>query len=191
MPIIDQSLMWKSVEERLAGTTDPRHRLLLETVIRHSKAEAASDLDAVLRTLAPNPEYHFWADGHDVGPKGMPAVTQFYQRLVHSGAAYLESPKERIVVDDDNVVTEQRVRQIVSGAVAKANGYQAAEGDAFYLIEFRAVIFWAFTPDGKLSGEDTYVSRDLSAISRLDAADVPQPLRELTAADSSDPYVFT
>lgn len=191
MPIIDQSLMWQSVEERLARTTNPRHRLMLKTVIEHSKGEAASDLDAVLQTLAPNPEYHFWADGHDVGPKGIAAVTEFYKRLVHSGAAYLESPKERIVVDDDNVVTEQRVRQIVSGEVAKANGYQGAEGDAFYLIEFRAVIFWPFTADGKLNGEDTYVSRDMNAIRRLEDSDVPQPLRELVAASSSDPYVFT
>jgi hypothetical protein len=191
MPIIDQSLMWKSMEERLARTTNPRHRLMLETVIAHSKGEAASDLGAVLQTLAPDPQYHFWIDGHDAGPKGMAAVVAFYKRLVHSGAAYLESPKDRIVVDDDNVVTEMRVRQIVSGEVAKANGYRVADGDAFYLIEFRAVIFWPFTADGKLGGEDTYISRDLNAIRRLDDSDVPESLHELVATNSSDPYVFT
>jgi hypothetical protein len=191
MPILDQSLMWRAVEERLARTTDPRHRLMLETVIAHCKAEAASDLDAVLQTLSPDPHYHFWADGHDVGPKGMAEVVEFYKRLVYSGAAYLESPKDRIVIDDHNVVTEQRVRQIVSGAVAAANGYQVPDQGAFYLIEFRAVIFWPFTADGKLDGEDSYVSRDMTAIRRLADPDVPASLREIAAASSSDPYVFT
>jgi hypothetical protein len=188
---IDQSLMWKAMEERLARTTSPRHRQMLQAVIDHSKAEAAGDLDGVLATLSGNPSYHFWSDGHDVGPKGMTAVIEFYKRLVHSGAAYLESPKDRIVVDDDNVVTEMRVRQIVHGVVAKANGYQVEDEKAFYCIRFRAVILWPFTPEGKIDGEDSYVSRDLADITRLDDADVPQSLRDLVAASTVGAYVFT
>jgi hypothetical protein len=191
MLIIDQSLMWKSLEERLVRTTKPRQRQMLQTVIDHSKGEAAGDLHAVLATLSPNPCYHFWSDGHDVGPKGMEAVVEFYQRLVNSGAAYLESPKDRIVVDDDNVVTEMRVRQIVHGLVAKANGYQVDDDNAFYLISFRAVILWPFTAECKIDAEDSYVSRDMSAITKVPDADVPESLRELVAANSAGAYVFT
>jgi hypothetical protein len=192
MTTLDQSLMWKSMEERLARTTNPRHRQMLQAVIEHSRAEARGDLEAVLATLAPEPEYHFWADGHDIGPKGRDAVAKFYGTLVSSGGFFLESPKDRIVVDDDNVVTEMRVRQILHGLSARANGYDVDDDDAFYLISFRAVMLWPFTEDGLLIGEDSYVSRDIKDIERLDDADVPSDLRKLVAANETNAtYVFT
>ena len=192
MPIIDQSLMWRSMEERIARTTNARHKAMLQTVVAHSKAEADGDIEAVLATLGPHPAYHFWSDGHDVGPKGLDGVTAFYHQLVKSGAGYLQSPKDRIVVDDENVVTEMRVRQILPGPVAQANGYAVDDEDAFYAIEFRAVVLWPFTADGKLVGEDTYVSRDLGDIRKLALSEVPESLRQLVAANTEGAkYVFT
>jgi hypothetical protein len=41
MSTINQALAWKLLEERLASTTNERHRQNLETAISHSKAEAA------------------------------------------------------------------------------------------------------------------------------------------------------
>ena len=190
MAVLDQSLMWKSMEERLARTTNPRHRHMIEMVIAHSKSEVAGDIEAVLATLAPDPAYHLWSDGRDVGPKGMEAVVGFYQRLLNSGGTHLESPKERIVVDDDTVVTEMSVRQILHGRAAKANGYDIDDEDAFYVIRFRCLVLWPFTPEGKIVGEDSYVSRDINDIRKLDDAEVPQSLRGI-ATGSEDAYTFT
>jgi hypothetical protein len=184
MSILDPSLIWKAIEERERRTTDPRHKLMLQTVIEHGKAEARGDIDVILNTLVPEPEYHFWSDGHDYGPKGMTEVLDFYEQLVGSGSGYLESPKERIVVDNDNVVTEMTVRRVFSGTVARSNGYDVDDEDAFYLISFRAVNFWPFSEDCKLLGEDSYISRDLADIQKVDDSDVPGFLREIVAANA-------
>jgi hypothetical protein len=84
---------------------------MLETVLEHGRAGAAFDLDGPLATLSPDPEYHFWGNGSDGGPKRHNAVKAFYEGLVASGGAYFESHKPRI---DDNVVTESILRQPLS-----------------------------------------------------------------------------
>jgi hypothetical protein len=48
-----------------------------------------------------------------------------------------------------------------------------------YVIEFRTVIFWPFDADGKLAGEDGYVSRDLDRIRKPEASEAPDHLREM------------
>jgi hypothetical protein len=47
----DQSITWRQIEERLARTTNPRHRKMLETVIAHARAEADGDVDGLMATL--------------------------------------------------------------------------------------------------------------------------------------------
>ena len=47
MPIIDQHVTWRKVEERLAVETDPVLRRNLELLLTHMKGEASLDLDAV------------------------------------------------------------------------------------------------------------------------------------------------
>lgn len=59
MAIIDPTRTWQPLEERLAGTTNERHRQVLGVVIEHMKAEAEPHLDRLMATLAPNPDYHF------------------------------------------------------------------------------------------------------------------------------------
>ena len=192
MPLLDQSLIWESLERRLARTANPRHRAMLECVIKHGRAEAEGDFAAVLATLDANPAYHFWSEGRDVGPKGMTAVVEFYKVLLGTGCSYLESPKDRVVVDDDNVVTEMRVRQILPGRAARANGYEIDDEEAFYLISFRAVILWPFSQAGKLIGEDSYVSRNMADIRKLSDGEVPDKLRELVSGSAPNAsYVFT
>jgi hypothetical protein len=191
MDLLDQNLMWAAVEQRAARTTNPRHKAMLEMIARHSRAEALNDFDMLVSTLGAEPNYHFWSDGKDVGPTGWDEVMAFYRGLIGSGASYLESPKERIVVDDDNVVTEMSVRQILPGAVAKANGYAVTDESAFYLIWFRSVILWPFDAEGKIVGEDAYVSRSLADFRKLDDDEVPEVLRQQATANvGRATYVF-
>lgn len=174
MPL-DQSVMWQAIEARLAATENPRHRQMLEVVIEHSKAEAARSVDRLMATLVDDPQYHFWIRGKDMGPKGRDGVLGYYVDFVRRGGAVFESPKERIVVDDHNVVSEAEVTNVVTGAIAKQRGYSVPDESGHYLVRFRNVVFFAFGDDPtKALGEDSYTSMDPDAWERIDAADLPQ-----------------
>jgi hypothetical protein len=183
MPIeMDQSKMWTAIEERLARTENPRHRQMLEVVLEHSKAEAERSVDRLMATLVDDPRYHFWVNGRDVGPKGRQGVLDYYVNFVRGGGAVFESPKERIVVDDHNVVSEAEVRNIVTGAIAKARGYRVPDGSGYYLVRFRNIVFFTFADDPtRAIGEDSYSQMDPDAWERVDEADLPDAYRRYLA----------
>jgi hypothetical protein len=171
----DQAKMWHALEERLARTDNPRHRQMLEVVIEHSKAEADCSVERLMATLIDDPQYHFWVRGRDVGPKGRDAVEQYYQHFATSGGAVFESPKERIVVDDHNVVSEAEVRNYVSGAIAKARGYSVPDESGHYLVRFRNVVFFEFGDDPTHAlCEDSYTQIDPDAWERVADDDLPE-----------------
>jgi hypothetical protein len=91
MPELDQSVTWRELDARLAKTTNPRHRKTIEMVIEHGRAEAAFDVDRLMATLSPDPQYHFWGNGRDGGPRGYEAVKSYYEGFVASGGAFFES----------------------------------------------------------------------------------------------------
>jgi hypothetical protein len=152
----DQSTIWHALEERLARTEHPRHRQLLSVVIAHGKAEAARDLDGLMDTLVADPQYHFWTNGVDHGPKGYDAVRAYYRDFVLSGGAVFESPKERIIVDDDSIGHEGTISTLVSGRIAKRRGYDIPDETGHYLVHHRSVVMWSFDEAGLALGEDSY-----------------------------------
>jgi len=154
MITFDQSIGWRVLEERLAATESPRQRKLIETVIAHAKAEAEFDLDGLMKTLVAEPEYHFWRDGRDVGPKGYEGVRNYYKDFVASGAAVLTSRKDRIVVDDHSITHEGIISTLGTGKIAKARGYNNIDDEnAHYLMRARTNILWSFDEDGLAYGE--------------------------------------
>ena len=161
MERIDPTKTWRKVEERLERETDPRRRALLENVLTHMKAEAAGDLGGLMATLAPNPQYHQWgASPADNGPKGRAAVEQFYKDFVASGATNLEYDVERLVVDDDCIVTEGIMRIAYPGRTVAAMGKDIDDLDAYYLYEARMLVVWPYDADGMLLAEDAYTATD-------------------------------
>jgi hypothetical protein len=178
----DQSRIWADLEARLARTENPRHRQLLETVIAHGKAEAALDVDGLMATLVPEPQYHFWIGGRDLGPKGYDGVRAYYEAFATSGGAVFESPKERIVVDDDTIAHEGVISNLVPGSVAKSRGYNVPSEDSHYLVRFRNVVFWSFDAEGLALGEDSYTAIDPDDFERVDDADLPPVYLDYLAA---------
>jgi hypothetical protein len=71
----------------------------------------------------------------------------------------IESKKNRVVVSDDEVVTEGTFRQILTADAAKASGFVAADSEesSHYLLSARSIVIWEFDEDGKAKGEDRYV----------------------------------
>ena len=179
MARMDATKTWRKVEERLGRETDPRRRQLLENVLAHMKAEAAGDLDGLMATLAPDPQYHQWgASPADNGPKGRAAVEQFYKDFVASGATNLEYDVEHLVVDEDCVVTEGIMRIAYPGATLQAMGRDDIDDPgAYYLYESRMCVLWPYDADGMLLAEDAYTATDgFANLRKLAADELPSAL---------------
>ncbi len=176
MPVIDPDNTWRPLEQRLARTTDPRHRVVLTAVIEHMKAEAEPDLDRLMATLTHAPDYRFWHDDRDRGPKGVDGVRTYYSDLVASGSNVLEFEIDRLVLDDDCLVTEGFLKQILPGGYAARIGLTVDDEDAYYLAVFRQLILWPVDADGKICGEDSYNSAPAS-VTKLAEEELPGRLR--------------
>ena len=158
---IDPTKTWRKVEERLARERDPRLRRNLETVLAHMKAEAAPDLDALMATVAENARYHAWGTPDPLySPQGKDAVRGFYTAFVSSGAHRLELDVDRLVVDDDCVVTEGVMRIAYPGAICRLLGHDVDDPDAHYLFEARMAVLWPMDAQGLVLGEETYTAGD-------------------------------
>jgi hypothetical protein len=183
----DPSISWVALEKRLAETESPRQRALLETVIAHTRAETALDVPGLMATLVDEPAYHFWGPAGDTGPKGRDGVEQYYRAFAASGAAMLESNKERIVVDDHSVCHEGVITTLASGRIAKARGYNVDDEQAHYLLRMRAVILWSFDDDAKAFGEDSYVAIQPDDFVKVDRAELPQAYLDYLASIGQAP----
>src|SRR5271166_1777857 len=155
MSVIEQGKGAQALEKRLARTESPRHRHMLEVAIAHLKAEAALDLEGLMATLTADPQYHFWADGQDYGPKGADEVRGYYSQLVADRRGILEYDIDTIVLDDETLVTSGPIRAINRGSVAARRGWAVDDLDADYVVTMRATILWPFSDAGELLGEDS------------------------------------
>jgi len=160
-PKFDPDQSWAPIEARIAKEKDPRRRQLLEQVRDHMRTEIGGDLVGLMATLADEPRYHFWGVPVEGGPKGRAAVEDFYRQMIAGGGHRFHFGIERIVVDDDSVVTEGRIRQKVPGAAIVASGVEEVEGepvdsDATYLSETQLLTIWPMNSDGRIIGEDIY-----------------------------------
>ena len=180
---IDQEGSWRAIERRLASTNEPRRRRMLATVVAHLKAEAALDLPGLLATLVPDPRYHLWFGGTDRGPKGVDEVTAFYRELVASRRGVFEFAVDRIVVDDDTVLTEGTFLTCYGAELARRTGFDVPD-EGVYLCPIRSVVLWAFDGEGRMTGEDVYATFDPSAARRLSESEIPAAYRAIAGASA-------
>ena len=169
----DQTATWRTLEEHLATLTSPRQQAILQTVIDHAKAEAAADVDGLMKTLVDEPQYHFWSRGGDNGPKGYDAVRTYYGDYVESGAAILMAPMDRIIVSDNSVANESVMTTLGSWRIAKQRGYAIPEERGHYAMRMQIVNLWTFDDDARAYGEDAYTSIDPTDFDRLDDDELP------------------
>ena len=169
----DPNATWLALEERAKKETDPRRRQLVEQVAQHMRVEIGGDLERLMATLTDDPIYHLWGLPTEAGPKGRAEVRAFYEQMISTGGNHFQFDIRRIVVDEDCVVTEGRMRTPVPGAAVLASGRTEVEGEpvdpeAMYLAESQILTVWPAMPDGRLLGEDIYLgSPMLAEVSRL------------------------
>lgn len=160
---LQPELTYTSFAGHLHKATTPKQREHLETVVHHSKGEVLADLDMVLPTLSPDPQYHEFGvlagRTDDTGPKGRAAVLANYTEMVNNGSYVIESKKTRVVVSDNEIVTEGTYRQILTAAVARKMGYvdDSSPQASHYVLAGRTVVFWEFDENDLAKGEDRYV----------------------------------
>jgi hypothetical protein len=178
MPIIDQALTYRPIEEKLAKTTNPRHRMMLQRLLQHARGEVEEDLEAVLATLAPHPVYRVWRGPPEMNPEGAEAVRNYYiHEIFGKGRHCIESNKERIVVDDETIITEGVLRSVMWGRDARENGFDVDDLEAYYLIKYRMLVVWPFDEEVYIIGEQSYSAYPQDLIRKIDASDVPDSLK--------------
>jgi hypothetical protein len=122
---------------------------------------------------APDPDYHFWNGGKDVGPKGTDAVRTYYSWFIGTQTNVLEFALDRLVVDDHCVVTEGFLKQIYPGAYAAPVGIEVDDESTDYLVVNRQLILWPVDADGLIGGEDSYQSGPVS-VTKIAFEDLPR-----------------
>jgi len=186
-PLIDPKRSLPRIREVFDGLTSVRHRAVLDVALRHFTLECETvwDVDEIMTTLVPEPTYHIWVDGTDVGPKGAAAVHAFYSEAVRSASTFLEFGAERVVVDDDCAVFEGLVKHVCSGSFATSmgmtiDGADALDPDGTYLVVYRNLIIIPVDDGGLMEGEDVYISGP-SSVRRLTSDEIPGEYRALVA----------
>ncbi len=184
MPEINPDHGWQSVERHMAKIRDPRRRAVLACVRDHLKAEAEGNFEQMLGTLAADPNYHFWVEGNGFGngPKGRGAVKAHYEGLFRERRHVCDWDIDRIVVDEDTVVTEGFFDQLFPGKVLAARGAKIDDEDAVYALRVRLLILWPFDENAKLVGEDSYMNGAMYApenIRKLSPEEVPARFYDL------------
>ena len=182
--IIDQTKTFRLLEGRIAKTTNPRHLLMLKRLLDHAMGEAKLDLDLVMSTLGANPRYIAWGAPADMSPVGRQAVRAFYEEtIVKGGQWFLELDMDRIVVDDDTIVTEGYMRSLYYGADAAPRGFPVDDQDGFYLLTLRMLIVWPFDAEGFITGEETYSAVTTpDFFKKIEISEVPQKFRDFIGA---------
>jgi hypothetical protein len=155
----DQS--WAPLDARISKETDPRRREVLQQVRDHMCTEISGDFDGLMATLTDEPRYHFWGLPIEGGPKGRKAVAEFYSQMIATRGHRFHFDIERIVVDEDTVVTEGKIHQTIAFEALRASGIDEVGGeplddDATYIAETHIVTVWPIAPDGRIIGEDIY-----------------------------------
>ena len=172
---LEPSRTYTDFDPYIAAATSDRERHMLRIVQAHARAEVERSLDGLLATLIDEPEYHFWVQGRDMGPKGQAAVRAYYTDFVLSGGAVLESGVDRLVIGPDVIVQEGYIRNLVPVGVARRRGYAIPDGVAHVLLTYRNLVLWPFADggDGLLTGEDAYTPLDLEAWEAVPEAELP------------------
>jgi hypothetical protein len=181
MAVIDPTRTWQPLEKRLTETANERHRVVLNAVIEHMKAEAAPDLEQLMATLSPTPDYHFWGAEGDFGPKATEGVRTYYTDFLATRTNILEFEVQRLVVDDHCLVTEGLLKQIYPGAEAQRIGIPVDDADADYLVVFRQLLLWPIDANGLIEGEDSY-NPGVVSVTQLSRDQLPQAYVDLVHA---------
>jgi hypothetical protein len=165
----------KPLDEFIAQTSNPKHLAILANYREHLLAEIAGDVEAIMATQAPEPQYHFYGAGvGDTGPKGQKEVRAFYQNIFDQGYNKLRYDADRFVVQDHALFHEGNMHIVFPGNALADLGIEVEDKSAYYVYSYRQAAVFHYDPSGVCTGEDTYSDGPLNAdrLRRLTEAEV-------------------
>ena len=180
MPKINPYNSWLKLEAAWEQQPTKRRATLVKAVRDHMEEEIRGNLEPLMDTLTAEPIYHFWGSGeNNMIIEGQEAVRAFYSGMFETGGNQFEVVVDNLIVGDDYVVTEGSVKQVRTGAMTRAMGLEAIDGepirdDELILTNAKLVTLWPGDAQGKLVGEDIYFGESpLSGAMRITRNDLP------------------
>jgi hypothetical protein len=185
----DLTLFKRQLQDRIAKVQSPRQRKMLEVFSEHTEAEVAGELDRLMATMSPDPVFHVYHGGADIGPKGWDAVKAMYVDMFATCTNFMEIDYQRIIVDDDALFAEFKQRKILPGHNFAGGAYaealrtigQSADIAAAYLTQGRAIVIVPFDAQCRMMGEDAFSSGAM-AIRKLEDEEIPDSFRARISA---------
>ena len=163
---IDPHASWKPLREHAETLSNTRQKQLVNEVANHMEAEIKGQLEPLMATLTAEPVYHFWrVSDVNMVLNGYEEVSNFYSNMFLTGGEQFEVVVEKIIVDDQGVITEGQVKQVYSKEALKTMGLTAEnfselEEHDLWLTNTQLITVWPADPDAKLIGEDIYFGED-------------------------------
>jgi hypothetical protein len=192
-----------AIDQLLKVTENPRHRFLLQAYSRHRYLEVAGRYEEIFapEMMAPNPCYHFQAEGMSARLEGQEAVKSLYKMWAETNQSIFYIENEQVAVADNFIASTVNYHQQLWGRsltlnkvlshlpgflserilkkVLATKGMKADE-NAMYLYSNFIEMVWPYDDRGRLIGEDVWEpDPDKATIVKLDPADV------LTTAESA------
>jgi hypothetical protein len=165
---------WRLLAERIESETDPKVKANLEIVARHVALEVLGDVETLMTTLVPEPQYNYY--GVDFpGPRGCAEVKAQYEVGVQYGTNRLEFELCRVVADASTVVTEGTFRHAYTGTLLRqmGNSDESLDPDGWYLAEYEAIVVWPIAETGLITGENVYFGGKARVVQPLAPGEMP------------------
>lgn len=162
--------MRRSKEMALAQTNE-RHRDILLNYNRHAALEFSDRWQEIFTPEMTNdhPHYVVRLGTEEIQDfDGTDSVKGFYS-LLNESVVWLQD--EELFVNDWGLASRSTFGQFISGADAKAAGYEVDDEEATYMLSCPLAMFWPYDEKAKLIGEEVWELTNLQ-ISKPDPEDV-------------------
>ena len=183
MSRLDITKQTVAVEKVLANTTNPRHRYLLQSYLRHRYLESAGRWQEILdpALTVDNPHYRFKLAGREPFTLvGKDQVGMLYGHWTATNQCIFYVENEDVAVGDHMVIGRGIGYQQTLGSELAAAGLDV-DPKAMYLKKSQIMMLWPYDDQCRLLGEDVWeFDTAESGLFKLDPADV------LTAAQSRE-----
>lgn len=165
-----------AVEKVLETTTNPRHRYLLQSYLRHRYLESAGRweeiLDSALTVEHPYYRFNLIAQGRFV-LDGRDEVAAVYGHWTATDQCVFYVEDESVAVGDHMVVGRGIGYQQTLGSELAGAGNMDVDLNAMYLTKSQICMVWTYDDRCRLIGEDVWEFDDSArAIFKLDPSDV-------------------
>ena len=164
-----------AVEKVLENTTNPRHRYLLQSYLRHRYLESAGRWEEILdpSLTVDVPHYRFQLHGQvPFTLTGKDQVGMLYGHWTNTNQCVFYVEDEDVAVGDHMVIGRGIGYQQTLGSELAAAGLDV-DPEAMYLKKSQIMMLWPYDDHCRLLGEDVWeFDTTKSGLYKLDPADV-------------------